>query len=486
MNAESIKSITSSPAVESEVKNNVKFNRRLASSLPMVLLLGFAVLGWFLFGDKLERRIPVEVEPVLIMRQIEESSSVSDPGLAKLANWDAPMLFQASGWIEPDPLPTKATALVNGVVSEVHVLEGERVFKGQLLAEFISEDFELDLQVAHSELDALRAEQEAHESVIAAAEAKIVTLEKQVEAGRKKCAELEDRKSRLEKAGTGAVSEETLTLARLRLETHETEVEAMSASRAELVSELTGLESRRKEFESRIRRAKTEVERRELALSRTRILSPVDGVVLRLLAVPGQKRMLEMDDIDSATIAILYEPDSLQARIDVPLEEAARLAVGQRVRLRSSFLPDRVFKGVVARVVGEADLQRNTLQAKVRVEDPDERLRPEMLCRAEFLETSLRGREPDEDKLSDRRGRIALYVPESSLLGAHRERNEVWTVSESGSRLEKREIILGGELKDGYVRVLDGLRAGDRVAIQPEAHLSEQSKIEPILKGAST
>ena len=44
------------------------------------------------------------------------------------------MLFQASGWIEPDPLPIKSTALVDGVVQEVHVLEGQLVKKGEIIA----------------------------------------------------------------------------------------------------------------------------------------------------------------------------------------------------------------------------------------------------------------------------------------------------------------------------------------------------------------
>ena len=55
----------------------------------------------------------------------------------------------------------------------------------------------------------------------------------------------------------------------------------------------------------------------------------------------------------------------------------------------------------MTRIVGEADLQRNTLQAKVRVEDPDHRLRPDMLCRAEFLAS---GVEPDGSSSEDAAG----------------------------------------------------------------------------------
>ena len=114
-------------------------------------------------------------------------------------------------------------------------------------------------------------------------------------------------------------------------------MDALKISRVELESNLNSLEATRKEYEAKILRAEVEVKRRRLALERTNITSPIDGVVLRLLAVPGQKRMLDMDDPDSATVAILYQPGELQARIDVPLEEAAQLNVGQAVRcVRSS------------------------------------------------------------------------------------------------------------------------------------------------------
>ena len=75
--------------------------------------------------------------------------------------------------------------------------------------------------------------------------------------------------------------------------------------------------------------------------------------------------MLHMDDMDAASAAILYEEGNLQARIDVPLNEAAMIYLGQPVEIVSSILPEKVFNGKVTRILGEADLQRNTLQVKV-------------------------------------------------------------------------------------------------------------------------
>ena len=67
----------------------------------------------------------------------------------------------------------------------------------------------------------------------------------------------------------------------------------------------------------------------------------MDGIVLRLFAVPGRKSRVAMDDVDSSTIATIYRPETLQARIDVPLAEAAGVFPGQAVKIRSDFLPDQ-------------------------------------------------------------------------------------------------------------------------------------------------
>ena len=80
---------------------------------------------------------------------------------------------------------------------------------------------------------------------------------------------------------------------------------------------------------AQISAAQTELARKNLALERTIIRSPVNGVVLHLHAEPGKKRMLASDNPKSAVIVELYDPEELQARIDVPLSEAASLQIGQ-------------------------------------------------------------------------------------------------------------------------------------------------------------
>ncbi|HCR29204.1 MAG TPA: hypothetical protein DIV79_04215, partial [Opitutae bacterium] len=121
--------------------------------VPIGLGLGFAILLAILFGDRL---IPAQTVDLVSVVTLSE-----DPGSAPiLANFDrgsdsafeAPVVFQASGWIEPDPLPVKATALISGVVDEVFVLEGESVREGDIIATLVDDDAELDLATAEASL----------------------------------------------------------------------------------------------------------------------------------------------------------------------------------------------------------------------------------------------------------------------------------------------------------------------------------------------
>jgi RND family efflux transporter MFP subunit len=209
------------------------------------------------------------------------------------------------------------------------------------------------------------------------------------------------------------------------------------------------------------------VKQAQLALARTRISAPVGGRVLRLLAAPGQKRMLGMDEVDSSTIAILYEPDHLQVRVDVALADAAGLQVGQQARIRCSILPERVFSGEVTRITGEADVQRNTLQVKVRVVDPSDLLRPEMLCRVEFLAAAT-----PAGKLAGG-GSLATWVPEAAL-----QDGAVWVCDPQTMRVERRTVRAGTELRDGYRRILEGLNPGEW-AVLGAAKLSAGQRVNP-------
>ncbi len=444
--------------------------------VPVAIVLAFVGLFAFVFRDRLIPALSVAVTPAVLLADIEKAEQQGAVKEAETGpDFAAPMLFQAAGWFEPDPLPIRATSLTDGVIESVHVLEGQSVKAGQALANLIAEDAELSLAASERAREATVAEHHMHLANIPAAEADAAAILDRIKAAEAKLAELTDRYERLAPLGdNGSVSKQEVVSAKLAVEAQTAEVEALRGDHRSALAKVDAIETQSKVFEAQIAADEVTVRERKLALARTEIRSPVDGVVLELTAAPGQKKMLAMDDPDSATIAVLFETGKLQARVDVPLADARGLAVGQAALITSDFLPNTEFQGVVSRIVGSADLQRNTLQAKVRVLDPDPRLRPEMLCRVKFLgapEAGAGKRSPDESR-AVMALESALSTPESA-----------WVVTKDGSHVEKRNLVLGTLRRDGYVAVTSGLLAGELLVLPPHDRLETGRRIHVTEKG---
>jgi multidrug efflux pump subunit AcrA (membrane-fusion protein) len=286
----------------------------------------------------------------------------------------------------------------------------------------------------------------------------------------------------LSRLSRGTVSDQELTAARLAVDSQIAKIASLESDHTSVLSRLIAITAQNQVFDAMIAAAKVKVSENELALARTRIDSPVDGVVLELKAAPGQKKLLRMDDPDSATVAVLFETGKLQARVDVPLAEARQLAPGQAALITSDFLPNAEFKGIVSRIVGAADLQRNTLQAKVRVIEPDPRLRPEMLCRVKFL-ANHDGNTPhgtSAPRPSPPDGSRSVMAPSECLIDRDHERATAWVVGTNDSRAERRELELGHLEIDGYIAVRTGLLAGEALIRPPHDGIKEGHRIKPV------
>jgi len=426
--------------------------------IPLAIVAGFAVLFLALFRDRLLPAADVKVAVVL--------ATISDSSAAPQSSAGG-LLFQASGWIEPDPLPIKATSLIDGVVEAVHVLEGQAVKKGEPLATLISEDARLSLATAEQNHHTLLSTRDAHLAAIESARKKLEGAQAMAKSAETLRDEAVDQLARFERLTSRAIPEQDIVSARLRVTREEAQKLVAVSSAAEAEAEIERLKVETLVKKNEIRAAAIEVEKAKLALSRTVIAAPIEGRVLRLLAAPGQKKMLQDNDMESSTIAILYQPAKLQVRVDVPLADAAGLQIGQAARIRCSLLPDRIFAGVVTRITGEADLQRNTLQAKVSIADPVDQLRPEMLCRVEFLGVAPTG--PASSQA------VSTWIPEAAA-----NDGSAWVCDPESKRVSKREIKITTEKRDGQIRLTEGLKPGEWVVLSP-VNLKDGQRVNPTL-----
>lgn len=426
--------------------------------LPIAILFGFALLFALLFRDRL---LPAEVVDVVPAVGIEETLAVAE-NVASTGK----VLFQASGWVEPDPLPIKATALTDGIVDKVHVLEGALVKRGDLLVSLIDIDTRIERDAMAAKLADMKASFDAHCVGTQVALRRMEAEQAMLEVAEANAEEAADKLRRYDQITEGAITGDERLAVRLDHRRRIAEVDLVKARIGEIAEELTRIAYEILAIQARIKGAELALEKAELAYNRTRIHAPADGRILSLKAAPGAKKMVGMDEEDSSTVAILYDPAHLQVRVDVPLADAAGLSVGQAAKIRCNLLPDEVFEGIVTRIEGAADLQRNTLQAKVRIADPSEKLRPEMLSRVEFLEVPR-----SASGVTSSMG-VAVYVPETTL-----REGMVWVCDADSLRAERRGVV-SSDVTEGLIRVDSGLRPGEWVIADPSG-LREGQRLKP-------
>jgi HlyD family secretion protein len=448
--------------------------RRLpAALLPIGLVFAFLAVFGLMFGSRLLPAQEVKTAPVIILRTSGDLGSESPESQPQPSS--AQLLFQASGWVEPDPYITNVPSLVNGVVREVLVLEGHAVKKGDILATLIDDDAKLDVQEAERTIATLDATQVAHCAQLPVLNAEMHAIQQRIAAQSALHAELEDKAQRLAAVRKGSVPEQDVKQAQLKVDGQQAVIEEANAELAGIIAKINKVDLERLTVVARISAAQTALARKQLALERTTIKASMDGMVLRLHAAPGKKRMLEGNEATSALIVELYDPAKLQARIDIPLTEAAGLRIGQPVKITTDLLPDAKFDAEVTRIVGEADLQRNTLQAKVRILKPDLRLRPEMLVRAEFYPGGTSTHSHSSHSPSHRNQRLSIYAPKAALLNQSGTTAQAWVIEDH--RAQRRDLKIGTEERDNHLHVLDGLRPGDQLILPPHDKLKEGSRV---------
>src|SRR6185295_4843317 len=106
--------------------------------LPAAILLCFAGVFAYTLRDTFLPATPVKTVAVV--------TKMASGGNA------AGVVAQAAGWVEPDPYPIYVTALADGIVKEVKVLEGQPVKAGDVVVTLIDEDAKLALEFAEAEL----------------------------------------------------------------------------------------------------------------------------------------------------------------------------------------------------------------------------------------------------------------------------------------------------------------------------------------------
>ncbi|GHD41859.1 hemolysin secretion protein D [Thalassobaculum fulvum] len=300
---------------------------------------------------------------------------------------------------------------VSGRVVERPVDDGDRVARGQVLLRLDSREAALRLEEADAAQSTLLAGigrldaevamiRERAESRIARARAGL----EEMTAGRELYEhELNFAKADYERARSLAASG---AISSARLDRAHTDYlrarQELSRAEAEIASARAGLDEARSELAEvsvkQAERARLEAELAEVAARRERlrveleqhtIVSPIDGVIGRTFASPGER--VE----EGQRLMSMHDPAAIWVEANVRETEVGRITAGQSVAITVDAYPGERFVGTVARVGQAANSQyallprlnesgtftkvTQRLEVRIAVEQHEGRLRPGMM-----------------------------------------------------------------------------------------------------------
>jgi len=473
--------------------------------LPLAIIAGFSVLVGWSARDHWLPATPVTVVPVILAR-----AEVQEAGTP---------LFQSAGWIEPRPTAVMASALVEGIVEQLLVVEGQEVEAGQPVAKLVDADARIALQEAEATERLRLAERDALQATLKAAQQNVehpVHLEAALADADAVLAELNTEIKNLPFALKAA--ESRLLLARQELEGKksvadaiagrvlqkaQSEFDAATAAAEELRERAPSLEAQREACgrkcealrtmlalktdekrafeeaqsnlagaEAKLAHARLAVQTAKLRLERMTVRSPMAGRVLALNAQPGRRLMglNAASERDASTVVTLYDPRQLQVRADVRLEDVPQVQIGQPVQISTAALKQPLLGHVLA-TTSQADIQKNTLSVKVSIDDPPLVIKPEMLAQVTFLAPESPGSESkgEQDPI---RLLVARELVETTEGGA-----AVW-VADAHRGVARRQPIQVGRAGTGQlVEVTQGLTALDKLIVAGREGLTDGQRI---------
>lgn len=210
-------------------------------------------------------------------------------------------------------------------------------------------------------------------------------------------------------------------------------------------------------------RGRFEVARASLSESETllgyaTITAPFTGVITQRYVDPGA--LIQANNASSAIVSLM-DFSTVRLQVAVPEIEAAKVAVGQSVRVTTDNLPGRQFDGKVTRFTYALDVQNRTMLVEAILGNPDLALRPGMLVTVRL------GIEHKEQ---------ATLMPEEALVT---ERTNTFAYTVEGDKAARHPIKTG--FNDGKnVEVLDGLGHDAVIILAGKLKLTEGQPVRVV------
>jgi HlyD family secretion protein len=362
-----------------------------------------------------------------------------DPSkLAKVEKGDLAKSVVATGKVEPI-VKVEVKSKASGIVKKLLVDAGDRVKKGQLLAQLDKDEIQAQVEQSRAALQAadasLKGAEADYERAKVDAESPDVPLLKRAY----------ERATGMEKAGV--VSTSALEDAQ---KAYELALNKQNVAKAQLLV----LKAKMAQSQGQQAQDRANLAQLEEQLSYTDIESPLDGVVL--------SRDVEMGDAvssilvlgSSATLVMtLGDISEVYVKGKVDESDIGRVYLGQPARIKVESFKDKTFNGKVTKIspMGVEKDNVTTFEVRVSINNPGGELKAEMTANAEII-------------LEEHKN--VLQIPEGALIYDKDKKASV-EIPDPKEKDGKKKLAVNIGISNGAkTELLSGMKEGDQVVLQ--------------------
>jgi membrane fusion protein (multidrug efflux system) len=202
--------------------------------------------------------------------------------------------------------------------------------------------------------------------------------------------------------------------------------------------------------------AKTTVENSKLQLDKTRIVAPIDGVIVDL---PYYTQSTQIET--GSTIVKIMDYQVMYMEVQLPEKYISVIKPGQIVKLTNYTIPEDTIIGNITQLSPAINAETRTFKGNISINNPDYLLRPGMFVKADIVTDS-------KDSV--------IVIPKSIILS--RQKGKTVFIVDRGVAAER--IIETGLENITDVEITRGLTKNERVVTSGFETLSNRSKVKII------
>ena len=362
-----------------------------------------------------------------------------DPSkLAKVEKGDLAKSVVATGKIEPiTKVEIKSKA--SGIVKKLYVEYGDRVKKGQILADLDKEEIQARVDQARAQLEAstasLNGTRADLERARVDAEGPDVPLLKRAY----------ERAQGMAKEGV--VSASALDDAQ---KNYEMALNKQNVSKAQLQV----LQAKIGQSQAQVAQDRANLKQLEEQLGYTTIESPIDGIVLSRDVEVGDAVSSILVLGSSATLVMtLGDTSEVYVKGKVDESDIGKVYLGQPARIKVESYKDKTFTGKVTKIspMGVEKDNVTTFEVRVSITNPEGVLKAAMTANAEII-------------LEEHKN--VLQIPEGSILYDKDKKASVEVPDPKGKEGKRKVAVNIGISNGAKTELLGGLKEGDQVVLQ--------------------